>query len=345
MRVALFTHHFLEPTHHAIAQVIEGLTHCAFTVYAKRFENHFRLPNVVDRITYRKGVAPGLSSEFFDVAHAVYDGKTAIRAAMASQEAKLPFVLSYHGGFDVHVKIHDPRYREATRLITEAAAAVTVPCRGDIDRLRAIGVQRSIRVVPVPIDFSRLPVATRIEGRRLVAVSRLVPKKGVDIAISALVRLPTYELIVVGDGELRSQLEEHARDVGVRERVRFLGLLPLDSVLELLRSAFALVHPARIAPDGNAEGTPQAVLWAQAMGVPVIASRSGSLEEIVEDGRNGRLVPTEDPDGIAIAVKELEHEPLLRDRWRRGVELSHHSIERVVQNVATIYRDALRSAA
>jgi glycosyltransferase involved in cell wall biosynthesis len=341
MRVALFINHFLKPTHHAIAQLIGALPSCAYTVYAKRFEDHFDLPNVAGRVIYAKGPVPGLAPGAFDLVHAIYDGRSALSAAAAARDAGVPFVLSYHGGFDLHVRIADPRYLEASKDMTEAAAAVTVPARPDLERLRAMDIRRPIEVLPVPVDVSRLPRRSAVDARRLVAVGRLVPKKGIDLAISAMGRLPCDHLIVVGDGELRAELEAEARRAEVAGRVRFAGLLPIDEALSLVASAFTLVHPARVGPDGNAEGTPQVVLLAQAMGVPVIAARSGNLEEIVEHGVTGLLVPPDDGEGLAAAVARLRRDPALLARLNRPRDVGERSLERVARRLGRIYEQAL----
>lgn len=337
MRVALFTHHFLEPTHHAIAQLLGALRDCDVIVYAKRFEHHFQPENIRGRIPYIKGRVPGMEPKAFDVAHAIYDGKTAFRAYYAALDAKIPFILSYHGGFDVHAKIHDSRYRDQSRIVTEGAAAVTVPCMQDIDRLRAIGVARPIEVLPVPVVVPPGFVSRQADPKRLVLVGRLVPKKGVDVALRAMCHLPEYFLHVVGDGELREQLEGLARDLGVRSRVTFLGLLPFDAMLAEVASAFALLHPARVASDGNAEGTPQVVLLAQAIGVPVIASRSGSLGEIVEHANTGLLILADDERGLAASVHLLGKNDTLRARLNRPASHEERTLERVASKLRGIY--------
>jgi hypothetical protein len=158
-------------------------------------------------------------------------------------------------------------------MVTERAAAVTVPAHADVQRLRAIGVRRPIEVVPVPVDGKRLPRASAIDPLRLVLVGRLMPKKGVDVAISAMTRLPHYHLLV-GDGELRSELEALARRMGVVERVRFAGMLPIDDVLRLVASAFALVHPSRLAPDGKRRALRRWFCWRRRWACP--SSRHGA---------------------------------------------------------------------
>jgi glycosyltransferase involved in cell wall biosynthesis len=340
VRVALFTHNFLEPTHHAIAQLLGAMSDCSYTVYATRFEDHFDLGNIRDRIAYRKGPVPGLSRARFDLVHAIYDGTTAIRAQQAAAECGIPFVLSFHGGFDTHAKIHDPLFRDRSRLIAQAAAAVTVSSNQDVDRLRSIAVSREIVVLPVPVVLTARRHERRSIPGKLVTVGRLIGKKGVDLAIKALCDLPGHTLEVVGDGELRDQLEWLTKDLGLSDRVRFSGLLPISETERVLLSASALLHPARVAADGNAEGTPQIILMAQALGVPVIAADSGSLSEIVHDGTSGILVPPENPQALADAVKRLAADSALRERLERLPLDGGRSIGKIAQMLHAIYQGA-----
>lgn len=343
MRIAFFSHNFLEPTHHAIAAILGRLTEHKYTVFAKRFlEGGAEVPNVVARVTYDKGRLSDFTRDWFDLVHAIFDGKTALRAAEHAHRAGLPFVLSFHGGFDVKAKVFDPRYSEATRRIAEWAASVTVPSALDEARLRTLGVQRPVEIIPVPIDSAILPRARPPDPRRLVCVARLVPKKGVDLALRVLRVLPAHSLDIVGDGPLRGYLEVLAARLEIVQRVRFLGMLPLRDTLDTMANAAALLHPGRVAADGNAEGTPQAILWAQALGVPVVTTPTGSIPDIVRDGESGMLVPPEDVGELVGAIRRLDAEPVLREALAKGGRrvIVGHQLERVVEQVRALYRQA-----
>lgn len=343
MRIALFTHNFIEPTHYAIASVLARLTEYRYTVFAKRFlQSGADVPTVVERVTYTKGPIPCLDSNNFDLVHAIFDGKTALRAAENAHVARLPFVLSFHGGFDIKAKVFDPRYMLGTRLATESAAAVTVPCESDEARLRCLGVRRPIAILPVPVDPAILPAARERDPQRLICVARLIPKKGVDVALHTLRRLPRHSLEIVGDGPLRSTLEALADQLGISQRVRFVGALPLPATLDAMAGASVLLHPARVAADGNAEGTPQTILWAQAMGLPVLTTPTGSIPDVVRNGENGLLVPSNNVDALIRAIWRLDTVPGLRESIINAglCVLPTHRLDRVVEMLRDIYRKA-----
>jgi glycosyltransferase involved in cell wall biosynthesis len=124
----------------------------------------------------------------------------------------------------------------------------------------------------------------------LLAVCRLEPQKGVDVAIRALAEIPAAHLVVLGEGAQRAELERLAG-----ERVHLLGRVP--DVAAWLRRADVFVHPARW------EGFGLAVLEAMLAARPVVATNVSSLPELVGDA--GILVPPDDPSALADAVKRV----------------------------------------
>lgn len=345
LRIGFFTHHFLEPTHYAIASVLSSLERCEFAVFAKwfRYGGICDIPNVVERHVYTKGPVPVLEQRKVDIIHAVYDGKTALRAGAVAFELGVPFIVSFHGGFDTNAKIFDQRYTRATCRLCNAASAVTVVSRIDLERLRSIGVSRPIDVLPVPVDSRLIEVQEPLSGR-LTSVGRLIPKKGIDVAIDALSVLPkSYRLDLVGDGELRALIKSHVLDLGLSERVLFWGLSSLELCLEITAKSRALVHSCRRAQDGNSEGVPQIVLWAQALGVPVVACDAGSVREVVEDRQTGLLCPPDDPLSVADAIMLLDTDRSLREKVVQNAkeQVKQHEIQTVVDKVYNIYERVL----
>lgn len=191
----------------------------------------------------------------------------------------------------------------AFTAVSEAAAAAM--------RESGIPAARS-RVV-----FNGIPVAAfrpragsdHGEGPRLVigCVARLVPVKRIDVLIDAVATLDdlSVELVVVGDGPLRGELERRAA-AKLSGRVRFLGQRD-DVGAELAGfDIFALTS--------DREGMPLAILEAAAAGLPVVATRApGSVEAVVE-GETGILAPTGDAAAVAAGLRRLVGDPALRRR-------------------------------
>ena len=162
----------------------------------------------------------------------------------------------------------------------------------------------------------------------VLAVCRLEPQKGVDVAIRALREIPDVQLVVLGEGPQRSELEQLAGD-----RVHLLGRVP--DVAAWLRRADILVHPVRW------EGFGLALLEAMLASLPVVASRVSSIPEIVVDGETGLLVEPDDPAALRSAVARVLDDA--RDYGERGRERARteFSVARMTQRTLAVYEKAL----
>ena len=198
-------------------------------------------------------------------------------------------------------------------------------------------------VIGSPIDTDRFapppgrePLADR--PLRLVAVGRLVEKKGFADAIEAVARLRAQgrdaRLDILGEGPLRAELERAAG-----EGVRLLGAATAEEVLGALHRADIALAPSVTAADGDQDGPVNTLKEAMATGLPVVATRHGGIPELVEHGVSGLLVPERDPEALARAVAQLMDAP--DDRASLGAA----GRRRVVQcyDRRTILRETLRA--
>ncbi|WP_344285266.1 glycosyltransferase, partial [Actinomadura napierensis] len=259
-----------------------------------------------------------------DVAHAHFwmSGLAAVQAAAPPSSRRVPVVQTYHALGTVKRRHQgDKDTSPASRLrlersIGRAADAVIATCADEVAELAAMDVPRErVSVVPCGVDLGLFtPDGHRSDGRgghRLVVLSRLVERKGVDTAIRALAHLPDAELAVAGgpprsdlagDPEVR-RLRRVADDAGVAGRVEFLGRLGREEVPPLLRSASLVVTLPWYEPFGMVP------LEAMACGVPVVASAVGGHLDTVVDGVTGVLVPPRDPEAAAAAIRESLDDP------------------------------------
>lgn len=263
-----------------------------------------------------------------DVVHAHYwmSGYAALQAA---QPLGIPVVMTFHALGVVkrrHQGARDtsPRERLAVeeRLVREADRIVATCSDEVFELLRLGGDRRRISVVPCGVDLTSFtahgPVDTRTPGRaRLVYVGRLVERKGIGNAISALAGLvnnggPDTELVVAGgpaaadvdtDPEVR-RLRALARKAHVEDRVHFRGRVGRAELPALLRSAEAVVCVPWYEPFGIVP------LEAMACGVPVVAAAVGGLIDTVVDGQTGVHVPPRRPDLVAGVLGALLADPV-----------------------------------
>jgi L-malate glycosyltransferase len=160
------------------------------------------------------------------------------------------------------------------------------------------------------VDLSRFAVTPRLDRSgpvRIRAVAYLIPEKGIDTLIRAFARMSHNErrLDIIGDGPELGNLRHLADDLTLGNRVVFLGLR--DDVHELLKTTEIFVHPARWA-----EAFGLTIAEAMAAGVPVVATRTGGIPEILEDGKTGLLFDPDDVSGLAKRLDQLAALPHLR---------------------------------
>lgn len=171
----------------------------------------------------------------------------------------------------------------------------------------------------------------------LLAVCRLAPQKGLETAVRALGSLPGATLLVLGDGPERATLEALADSIGVRERLLLPGRV--GDVAALYRRAAVVVHPARW------EGFGLAMLEAMLAAKPVVAARAGSAPELVADGETGLLVPVDDADALADAVRSLLADSARAEAMgRAGLDRARteFSVAKMAEHTARVYVESLR---
>jgi glycosyltransferase involved in cell wall biosynthesis len=177
-----------------------------------------------------------------------------------------------------------------------------------------------------------------LNGATLAFAGRLTRQKSLEVALEALAQNDGIELLLAGDGDERPVLERRAGELGLSGRVRFLGALPREQVLELFRAADAAVL------SSSWENFPHTVVEALAVGTPVLATSTGGVGEVLYDGRNGLLVPPGDADGLAAAMRRFFADDELRTRLRQTAapSVADYAAERVYGRLEEILQEAAR---
>lgn len=185
------------------------------------------------------------------------------------------------------------------------------------------------------------PIAQGAHGDkpiRLIAVGRLAAVKNYSLLLRAVAKLrqkqPGVELVMVGDGPLRAQLERETASLGLQDLVRFTGFC--DQVDQLLGQADIFVV------SSDYEGISIAMLEAMRAGLPVIATRVGGVPETVVDGETGWLVPPADEAALAGAISTLAADAACRKRMGlagRDRVRQEFSVDAMLKKYSTIYRD------
>lgn len=220
-----------------------------------------------------------------------------------------------------------PRRSEAARVtrlgdypdrLLPFARTDTLVCNtpGILEHVRAMGWDRPVRVVsnfsPSGADLpaSRASVGTPRDAFLIVGVGRLVPRKGFDSLIRAVAKVSGAHLWLVGEGGEEGALRSLAEQLGVKDRVRFLGWQDRPGPFIAAADVFAL--PSTHEPLGNG------ILEAWALSRPVVAAASEGPRWVVTDGSDGLLHAPGDADGLAAALTRVRDESGLAERLGAG---------------------------
>jgi glycosyltransferase involved in cell wall biosynthesis len=268
-------------------------------------------------------------------------------AWLASLITGLPFSFTGHAK-DIYSERLNPAGLLRRKLL---AARFAVTCtEANRRHLERIAPEAEVHRVyhGLNVDFSRLLDASDSDGSpngsmRLLGVGRLVEKKGFDVFVDACALLArrriAFEATIVGEeGEHAAAVRRRIVDRGLEDRVTLAGPKTQAQLLEEYRRADALCLPCRIAEGGDRDGIPNVLVEAMACGVPSVSTPISGIPELIEDGRNGLLVPPDDPEAVARAVIQIDRDRELAERLSRaarttvrerfdGDRLAHQLIE------------------
>lgn len=327
-----------------------------------------RLPRRIAEATF------GLANQFLTqraqrrLVHALCTGATVVhqpipvspRAPSLLYGLGAPVVIGpMNGGMN-----YPPAFRRAesaaVRLAVDAGRAVSgvvntlLPGKRDADLLLVANPRtraalpmrprgRVLELVENGVDLQRWPAQNRTpaDDARFLFIGRLVDWKALDLALHALRQVPGATLDVVGDGAMRTAWQQLTLELGIAERVRFLGWRSQAECADLLATATALVLPSLFECGGAV------VLEAMSVGRPVIATRWGGPADYLDPSCGILVEPTSREaliHGFTTAMQRLAHDPeLCRAMGQKGREKveQHYDWEKKVDTLLCLYREAL----
>ena len=285
---------------------------------------------------------------------------------LAMRGSPVPVIVTEHGDVPVRPEAARPWlwkkwvwYRLRRHCYPRAFKVVSVSRAIDRSFAWLPKERREVIHNPLPLISPQLPSPTELPSGLdphrpwIVSMGRLSHAKGHDVLLAAFARVsarfPQWQLVIIGDGELRKQLHELAGELMEKQRVFFTGALA--SPFALLRHAQIFVLASRY------EGFPMAVAEALACGLPVIAADSpsrprkfgergviaGGIRELVRDGIDGLLVPRENPVALADAIARWIENPQERRRLAQQAAsgMTRFSREQVVEDWERLVEQAL----
>ncbi len=361
---------YLEPTTVWIHDQIKSLERYTPVVYGRYvrnlerfpvdrivdFTSHGSLTGLLDRVVTRtRGTYPRYGAQAVrdgaDLIHAHF-GQEGFRCLKAKKIARIPLVTTFYG-LDVSALPRIPVWqRRFTRLFDEgdlflaegphmAACLVGIGCP-----------ETKVRIQPLGIDLAAFPykgIEERVGSPEVLMYASLREKKGHRYGIDAFAQLARdrddIRMSIVGDGPLRSTLEAHVDELGISERVTFLGSLPHDECQPILQRAHVLLSPSITASDGDTEGgAPVGIIEALATGLPVVATHHADIPFVLNEGEAGLLVEERDTAGLTVALaRALEADEAVgaRSLYGRQIVAERHTLAAQGESLEARYDEVL----
>ncbi len=195
-------------------------------------------------------------------------------------------------------------------------------------------------------DYSFSPPCASQPGPPVIlSIGRLIEKKGFcDLLLACEIlrrRGRHFQVEIIGAGPWEDLLQTQTKRLHLQEQVRFLGAQPQEVVRESFRRATVFALPCIISGKGDRDGIPTVLMEAMASGTPVVSTSVSGIPELIESGKDGLLVPPNNPPRLADALNELLNAPELREKLTRAARAKieeRFSIDRSAKRLQTLFQ-------
>jgi len=284
-----------------------------------------------------------------DIIHSPFSTPRIIdKVYLLSKILNVPFTLS----FRAHDIYHHNNMLEAIKrivIIKEAAQIMTIAVYNRDNLTINLDIDKDIEIIHSAIDpgvFNAKDVSR--SHKSIIAVSRLDEQKGIIYLIKACHILHTrgidYECTIIGEGPEKEACQKFIAERHI-PKIHLIDYLPHEAIKEHLDHATVFVLPCEIASDGTRDILANALKEAMAMQVPVITSNVCGIEELVDDGINGLLVPPQNPEALADAIETIMNHPGRRktmgEEGRKKIT-KNFNIKTEVQKLEEIFTKAVK---
>ena len=279
-----------------------------------------------------------------------------------AKKKKVPFVVTYHGdlqegmgGFIRRMSVYFYNKHLLDKVLSHADVIIS-PSKYYLNESRFLAKYRDkIVVIPNGINIAEFDInyskkecreklGLPIDDEIILFLGALSPHKGPDVLIRAMPKIlkeiSDTRLVFVGSGIMKEELEILSKKLDVEKHIKFAGFIGATFKKALYyRAADVFVHPSFL------EMFPVVNLEAMACGVPIVASKVGGIPEVIQNGKNGLLVPPRDSNELANAIIYLlENEDVREKMGKNGrKKVEGYSWERVAKETEDVYNSVLEN--
>lgn len=235
---------------------------------------------------------------------------------------KKPYIVTGHGG-DV-TSLNKGIIKKLKRNTLKNASFVTTVSSALLEEVNKIYKVEKSDIISMGCniknfnhDFRKENYFGQGEKKVILFVGRLAEKKGVTYLIEAMKKVDAM-LVIAGGGPLESELKEQAREQV--DKIKFIGARTHEELKTIYASSDVFVAPSITAKDGDKEGFGLVILEAMASGLPVVASNSGGIPEVITEGKDGFLTEEKDSNDIAVKINKILNDTQMYERMTQNAQ-------------------------
>jgi len=337
-------------------QIIDGVRIERFRYFLKNFEDLTHEETVVDRlkrspiyllliITYLIAgtlkMTKLVKREHFDIIHIHWPFPHIVFGLFGRYAGRARLFSTFYGVEIRWIKKKFPFLVPLFSLAINKSDVITAISSHTAGELSTVA-KTKIEIIPFSTPITERAGKTT-DAKQIIFVGRLVERKGVKYLIEAFARIKDevkHNLVIIGEGPERKALEEQVKALHLEKRVTFTGRISNRELHRSYEKCSFLVLPAVYDKKGDIEGLGVVLIEAMSYRKPVIASRAGGITDIVEDGKNGFLVPPGDAAKLAGAMKTLANDDKLRNEMGGNAKKSideKFNWDRIVDRLIELY--------
>lgn len=311
------------------------------------------LRNYHDKTTFKHMVRLSYYIPFYrniDLIHSHFAYEAAVTGMQMSRILDRPFTFTAHA-YEI---FSQPSYsKERLKMLVENAEKIITPSVFNKNHIMKESdcVEDKIEIVRAticPEKFNNKPLTTAENEIKIIAIGRLVEKKGFEYLIRAMETVVKVNssvfLNIIGEGNLKNELIELSKNLGLADSINFLGARSNEECMDELATSTIAVLPCVVAENGDMDVCPLTLQEAMAMEIPVVSTTVGSIPELIEDGKEGLLIPERNETALTQAIIKLINNPSLREEMgKRGREkiLREFNIKTQVDKLLEIWRKVI----
>jgi glycosyltransferase involved in cell wall biosynthesis len=301
-------------------------------------------------LAVRRGIKLSFKTKY-DLVHSHFAIPSGPSGCILAMFLKIPHVLSVYGG-DIYdpSKSYSPHKHPILKLIVKKVlnqATLVIPESKDIgDKVKSIYFTKT-DIHRIPLGFmpplvspsSRKELGLSEDKIYAISVSRLIPRKAYPDLLKAfsIVEMHDLELLIIGDGPEEPKLKGLCAQLGITDRVHFIGYVNDDMKYKYLRASDFFVLSSLHEGYG--------IVFQEAMysGLPVVATNVGGQTDFLREGRNSLLTPPQEPQALAASLEKLGSDPVLRQKMGKinQADIKLHFIENIANQYLDIFNYTL----